>query len=431
MTNIVCFILLTGSVCFSQTVLSDSSLDLQSSLEIGIVSLDEDIFVLTNIEQHISVKGFSVVFSGPFRLRIVDHEPSDLGVLRSQDWDEPSDFARIVPVLSFMRKFESGLIDFSAGQLNGVSIGNETIVSKYFNSVDMDRYKGGIHLQGEYRFNGAELLVDDIVSPNIGALRLYLAPISWFSDTEWSDRLQLCFLSGIDFRSPLRAYDNGIHTFFTGGGEIDLRLIERERLLLGNYFVTAAMNGDIGLHLGMTLNWSILSSDKLGLFLKGEYRYSGPKYFPALFNPFYDYNRFHFTKTDSPPNATFADHAVFGSGESFAHGFMAEILFEWRNKLQISARYDTAGRDRLHWIMFQLGVFPLKGYQIKGFFAGQSIEGSQWMFSENPIFGIEARGKIWKPIDLFFFFTRRWRNIPEDNRSANELGGGIGCYVSY
>ena len=403
----------------------------QTTADVGVAVVDEDVFISTRVDQQIAVGGFTGVLSAPMRLRVADRPPDDDGVLREQDWDSPSDFARIVPRLSFERVFSEGFVDLYAGSLNAVSIGGGELVSRYFNSLDMDRYQGGVLLRGAFRGNGAELMLDNVVSPSIVAGRLFAAPLAWFLRTPWAQRVEVGYTFGVDFRAPIRAVESGTRTISVMGGELAWRAVDRERITLRTNVLLAAMDGDLGVQAGAKLRWVFNRNRGFGIALSGAYRFSGSDYNPSIYNPFYDFNRYHFPAAGAPPNSTLADYLSLGEPARSAHGAVADIAFEWEERLEIGARYERTGGHRPHWVTFFLSVSPLEGYHLRGFYAGQDLNGGTELFSANALFGLEGRGRVWGPIDLFVFFSRIWRDIPNRTESADDIGGGIGVAFSY
>lgn len=405
----------------------------QSSAEFGVVAIDEDIFVSLRAEQRVAVRGFSLVLSGPIRLRIADRSPDDSGALRHQDWDEPSDFARIVPKLAFEHSFEEGFIDIWAGALNGVTVGMGTCAAKYFNSADMDHYQGGLFLRSDFRDNGLEIVLNNFVEPEVLIGRIYAVPISWFVKDDWARKLEIGFSFGLDFQAPLRAYEHDTGIVSVMGGELAWRALDNDSFTVTPSVSVMAMDGDIGVHLGLLTRWAFLPAKGMGVSLRGEYRYSGSDYLPAVFNPFYDFNRFHYpASSDSPSSMTLKDHLAYGEKRAPSHGFMAELTFDWRGKLLLGARYDSEGGGRSHWVMFHAEVTPLTGYHLRGFFAGQDLNGgARGLFGADSIFGLDVRGRVWGPLDLFCYFSRMWRDIQNSGGTADEFGGGVGASISY
>ncbi len=392
--------------------------------------IDDDLFLSFLVLQKLAINGFELALAGPFRVRVVDRSPSDTGLLREQDWDDPSDFMRIVPYLSFQHTGSDGYLDLYAGQLNGAGIGHGALADHYFNSTDMDHYRAGPLLQGEWSGNGLEFIMDDFISPNLTVGRVHLAPFAWFFEGKWSRRFEIGYSIGADFNAPLQEYGGGDTLFLATGGDLSLIIIERPWGTTMPYLDIIFMDGDLGLHTGLDTFWRLSKDRKLMLFFQGEYRFVGPDYHPAVFNPFYDQNRRFYPVT--PDDAlTFADHLRNSDDLPSGHGFMFDCALQWDDKLRLGARYDTEGLGRRHWILFRVSLTPTEGYHLSGFYAGQDIRGGSGIFSADTLIGVALRGRVYGPLDLFFHFTRRLRRQGSALRSANEAGGGIGISLTY
>ena len=406
-------------------------LSFQTTADVGVALMDDDVFVSTRLDQQMDIGGFSAVLSAPIRLRVADRPPSDDGVLRKQDWDTPSDFARIVPKLSFSRELSDGYVELYAGALNGVTVGTGELAEQYFNSIDMDQYKGGFLARGDYRGNGGAVVLDNVVNPALLFGRVYLAPLTWFIHEEWAKQLEIGYTAGIDFRAPLRAYESGTRVLSVMGGEVAWRAVDRDTLEVRPGLMLAAMDGDLGVHVGLKLRWVAVPDKGIGFSLSGMYRYAGSDYLPSLFNPFYDFNRYHYPVPGEPEGTTLADYLSYGAPAAATHGFSADFSFEWKDRVELGARYDRTGAERVHWVMFFLSVSPISGYHLRGFYAGQDLAGGGGLFDGDGVFGLEGRGRVWGPMDLFVFFSRIRRDIPNRITTADEAGGGFGVAFTY
>jgi hypothetical protein len=415
----------------SPRLLADDRPLFQSTLDTAFSFIDEDGFVVVIVEQQVRFKGLAAAVQGPIRLRVVDRSPEDDGVLRRQDWDEPSDFARLVPFIAFQRTFQDGFVDLYAGALNGISVGHGALVSYYFNSLQMDHYQGGTLLRGEWWGSGLELAMDDIVSPNLLVGRPYLAPLAWFIKGDWPRRLKIGFTLGADLRAPQGGLDNGRTAIVATGFDLSWQAVFKRWLSLKPYLDFMFMDGAMGLHAGMDTLWTLSSRRELFLHFQGEYRYVGSDAHPALINPFYDYKRLSYDVQNTGDDVTLADHLGDDDDLPKSHGFMFEMSFEWRHKLRLGARYDTEGVGRAHWVMFRLGISPKDGYDFNLFYAGQDISGGPALFSTAALFGLALRARIWGPLDFFSHFTRCWRTREDNMRYANEIAGGVGVSFSF
>ena len=225
---------------------------------------------------------------------MIDKSPSEPLGLRKQDWDEPSDFGRILPKIRVQHTVTQGDVSLLLGNLSNVQVGKGTTVSHYFNNNEMDHYKFGAFLSGAWRGNGGALLIDNIIFPAAFAGRIHLSPIGWFSESNASELLEIAFSMAGDIRAPLLYYENGNRFVYAIGGETVFHILDLPRVTIDIYWAGMAMDGDIGIHLGADSRWALSTKRDLIFHLAGEYRYIGSDYHPALLNPFYDMNRYRF-----------------------------------------------------------------------------------------------------------------------------------------
>jgi hypothetical protein len=95
--------------------------------------------------------GLQIGLGAAFRLRLVDRDPEDEGVLRRQDWDEVGDYLAILRRLEYAEQLAFGEtgqvdIDLRGGTLGRVQLGHASLVRGFHNSLDIDRNRTGIDL---------------------------------------------------------------------------------------------------------------------------------------------------------------------------------------------------------------------------------------------------------------------------------------------
>ncbi|MBN2344493.1 MAG: hypothetical protein JXX29_01655 [Deltaproteobacteria bacterium] len=411
-----------------------SDISLYTSVDTGLHVIDEDLFIPVLLEQGFTTGVFDIAVSGPLRFRVKDNRPDDLKVLRDQDWDDPSDWARIVRKFHFNKTFGWGTVDAFIGELNGVHVGYQNVVSHYYNSTDMDHYHGGFDLALDINGDGLEMLLDDVVIPSIIAARVYLAPLGWFSDHAWAKRLEvgMQFLAdrGVDSRT-MDIEDTNLVAF---GGDIGFAVVDADAIKLTPYLVLAAMDGDAGFHGGATVHALFSKEKQMGVRFQTEYRYMGEDYYPALVNPFYDNNRRFFT-TDPATRLTntFADHlANTAMDASSAHGFMVDLELTLTKVFRFGARYDYQSRNRPHWILFRMEIAPSQKMSVRAFYGGQDVDGGRHIFSLDSLIGVAYQHQIIGPLRAFTEFSRRYRRIDNDTSDfANDYVFGVGLLFQY
>jgi hypothetical protein len=402
----------------------------------GFGMVDEDGFVVLLAEQGLEWGGLELVLSGPFRLRVVDRDPSDGGVLREQDWDEPSDFARIVPRARFVRSFKDGSLRIEAGEQNGVGIGHGSVFDHFRNSTDMDRYQGGLLLDAGHRGNGLEFLIENVVDPEILGGRVRLAPIAWFTDAAAARRLEIGFTAAADLAVERNRPATGgpvveERAIPVVGGDISVRAVDGERFLLEPYLDVNGMDGEAGLHAGLGASLRLAPSREIWLHLRGEYRYLGGDYHPALFNPFHEHDRRFFSEDPATGEPrTLADHLA-ETEDPVSHGGMGDITLDWDGILRVEARYDAEGTGRPHWILARIDVTPGAALTVGAFYAGRDPRQGIGIFSWDSLIGAGATGRVWGPLQVYTEFTRRYRLADGAMPLANETGFGAGLMLGY
>jgi hypothetical protein len=407
--------------------------ELHSSADVGMGSLDEDGFVLVLLEQGLSYGGFHLVLSGPLRFRVIDAAPEDDGALREQDWDEPSDFARIARRVAFEKELDDGIVDVYLGELNDVGIGHGAAVDHYFNSVDMDHYQGGARLDVGYAGNGIEFIMDDVVAPELLVGRARIAPFAWFLDGDWPRRLELGFALGSDIAAPRRVMAATDTAIVFGGGDVSLRVLDFEAFSLTPYVDIMGMDGDAGVHAGLAAAITFSKKNEIVLSARGEYRRLGSDYHPALLNPFYEHSRRFYSRDPAEGGVnTFADHlANPETADPESNGWMADALFSVGKAFSIEARFDSEGVDRPHWLLVELALAPNDRFDLRTMYAGRDPDGAASVFSADALVGLGTRVHIWKPFSAFAEFSRRFRRVGDEMPYANESAFGVGIFFEY
>lgn len=143
--------------------------------------LDEDFFVTLALRLNFDRGDWGVGLQVPLRLRVVDNDPQnddDFGsVLRREDWDEPSDFLRILRYVYIGQADKKGPFYVRLGELSGLTVGHGTIMYRYFNGIDPDVWHTGVNAAVNVGAFGAEAVVGDLVSPYVVGGRVTVRPL--------------------------------------------------------------------------------------------------------------------------------------------------------------------------------------------------------------------------------------------------------------
>ncbi len=129
--------------------------------------IDEDWYVTLQLRLAIDQENWGLGLGIPLRLRVYDAEPEDPTglVIRQEDWDEVSDYFKVLRYVYLGNPDKSGPYYLRLGELTGVTLGHGTIVHRFYNGFDMDRFRLG----GDFYVNvgpySGELLIGDMSRP--------------------------------------------------------------------------------------------------------------------------------------------------------------------------------------------------------------------------------------------------------------------------
>lgn len=140
----------------------------------------------------------------PLNLLLLETGTTDFGGLkvRRQDWDEASDFGRVIRFVSFGRR-ETSPLYLSITSLRPHSLGHGMLMLNYQPNIDIDRSMTGGLVEVNSRYAGAQLRVADVTFQNqvLGALA-FVKPLG-FMDDEIFSSLSLGVEYAGDWEAPL------------------------------------------------------------------------------------------------------------------------------------------------------------------------------------------------------------------------------------
>lgn len=352
--------------------------------------IGEDLFLDVNLVYVIKADEWRIAPRLPLRLRLVDEEPKTTKAIRTEDWDEPSDWAR---VLAFVQYGGFGQpVFFRYGELNGVTIGHGALVNRYFNSVDIDHYQGGVFAMVDLDFAGGEVLLDNVFGPEIFVGRGYVRPFSLIEG--WARPLRLMkfgVTAGADFTAPLAvATSNGsiyahpdwqpivLADEVAGLFSVDLEVpaVSTPHFDLVPYLDVATVDGKgAGLHAGSFVNVRFDTESSLRTRL--EYRYEGSGYEAGYVSPFYEIQRYSHLGGD-PKLAQLRHGEIAARGR---HGFYLETELRYRNALRYGLIYAHRGERRGHDLLMRLRLRELGPVQLTLMLARLGFSGFDNLFA--------------------------------------------------
>ncbi|MCB9730472.1 MAG: hypothetical protein H6746_18525 [Deltaproteobacteria bacterium] len=365
----------------------------QGTAMISLNEAGEDLYLFLNMRAVFVGRNWAFGPRLPLRLRLVDHAPRTASVIRKEDWDEISDFARLLAFFQVGHPGEPYFLRF--GELPGVTIGHGTMVNRYFNTIDIDHYQGGIYAYVDPGIIGAELLLDNVFDPDIFAVRAFLRPMNPLRGLPYALRkLKIAVTAGGDFQAPTEVAhdaDGGILTdddfhprilstsampFF--GLDLELPLVSRPHADFVPYVDLNSIDVQgAGVHIGayLTFRFDALKEWRLRL----EYRYSGSHYEPDYINPFYEIQRVSYRRDGRTKLAWLRDGGP-GVGRS---GFYGETEFRWSGMMNYTLVFaNDQGPDNTD-LMMKLELPHLGPIRLGLFFARLDFDGIRDFFGAN------------------------------------------------
>lgn len=122
------------------------------------------------------------------------------GEIRRQDWDEISDFAKIVRFITYGRK--ESTVYFTITSLRPYSLGHGQLIHNYQPSIDVDRTLTGAVFEAYNRWGGFQAQINDVTLQNqvVGALA-FVKPLG-FVDNSILSSLSFGLEYAADFSAP-------------------------------------------------------------------------------------------------------------------------------------------------------------------------------------------------------------------------------------
>jgi hypothetical protein len=395
--------------------------------------------------------GFGVQL--PLRLCLIDGKPKNNnigGVLRREDWDEISDYFRII---RFFRYGHNGEPIFAqVGDLPGATLGHGSIVGRYYNNTDIDHYKLGLQLDINTIYGGVETLFNNFFLSNIIGARGYLKPWSLVDTESYLNNLTLGFSVIADVTAPYQL-DN-INKISNGsprvsdqkptvaiGADIEFRVLNNDLLTLTPYMdFNGIVNAGVGFHIGIS-NTFHFPDVILDLLIKVEYRFFQGDYIPTYFDTFYEIQKYAYPiRDETSHNEVFLPkRAVLDlMPDKFFNGYYVELVFSFTNLFTVGVSYDDYEGPYNSNLSIYLSVPAFSVFKFGAYYYKHSFEGASqaFTFDNKSLFLLEAKYQIAPYLYLLGQFWRIW-GLDKDPTSRsygnfisiNDWSLGVGfCY---
>lgn len=365
-----------------------------------------------------------LLFYAPLQFLIADRAPNDEDFFRDEAWDEPAEFMRILRVIEYGQPW--GGVYWRGGELVNVRIGHRSIVDNYANSLDVDHFQWGLHVNTNTVYGGTETLIDNVANPDLIGSRFYVRPMAFVDRSSWWNRLAVGLSLFGDVDAPARlqtdaagqyvpARDGGFRVerdLATGvlGFDAELAAVQTERVNVTPYTdVNTHLGRGAGWHLGVFNGFGL--TDTVTLDLRAEYRLLGRNYVPTYFGPLYEIERWAYRALPgAPTRLPKLQWLRTGQENELRHGWLVESGLDVRRILRISAAWeDYTGPDNsTAWVRLEVPALDI--VQFAAWYVNTRFDGAKEFFDlQNALAIAEARVMLTSWLYVTGQVNRRWQ----------------------
>ncbi|MGC4117942.1 MAG: hypothetical protein QM765_26020 [Myxococcales bacterium] len=309
----------------------------------GYNHLDNTEYVLVYPQLHLKFGDLAFGVGAPINIEVFNSNyPTDpqaeggnhivqfrhAGRIRNQDWDQPSDFARVLTFLTYGKKEDHVYLD--VGQQHASTIGHGALVRRYNGNVDINNYKAGLQFDAYNDYVGLEFMTNNIVMWEVMSALAFVKPISLFSDGWFAKSISLGVTAAMDREAPTSlqfedepacpvpgacpkanvpkvtaqnqlAYNSSV--LVLGGVDLEMKIVKTESVDIKPYvdysrfFLTGIDNACKdsnkcgGFTVGLLGRFNVGKDPVHAFRLVGELRLLGEGYKPHYFDTFYEIDK--------------------------------------------------------------------------------------------------------------------------------------------
>jgi hypothetical protein len=438
--------------------------------ELGFSQIKEDFFITLNLRLNMDWEQFGFGIQTPVRMKFWDRDPKQddwLGFIRREDWDQVSDFFRIIRYVYVGQWNKKGPFYVRLGELSNTTVGHGTIMHRYYNTLDANRWHLGLNAAVNVWAIGAEVLLNDVTDPWVIGSRVYVRPLQMIlggsntstasgesenednSEGSYWDNLHVGVSFFTDYKAPftiardpmtggLLADEDGVpqvasdRSLFIYGVDIGFEVLETDILSITPYIdlnKIGRVDNGWGFHAGVL--WGLhfpLGIDTLTLDLRTEYRRVSGDYLGPYFNTVYEIERyqrltfgpFPTTKLYSLEcNTVDQSEPCNTTAPGGRHGLFFDVIAGLPNFILVGGEYiDYYGSDQPDGsLRLSLEVPALSFLKFSAFYYRVNIDGPDDLFKLDDRSAIVAQATI--PIYWIFSLNLRYFRLWQ----ANGAGG--------
>lgn len=382
----------------------------------------------------------SVGLLAPLKLRVIDHAPEQESVFRTEDWNEVSDYFRIIRYIEYGLPHEA--VYLRLGQLGPAVLGHGTIVNGYFNVITPDHYQLGSQLAVNTAYGGLEVLLNNVVSPHLLAARAYVRPWAFADRASWWNRLAIGASIVSDFSAPTRINENLVglrtrpevleqQTTTLGGLDLELQLIQGKKFSLTPY-------SDFNHHFSLGSGWhnglltEFLPTPDIRLSARLEHRLLSARYLPDYIGPLYEIDRYQFAGWTNSLPAPRLRIAASPHRES-VQGLFASTTLHLFDSLALGLAYDDYQGPNNSSLRLRLSVTPNPALQFGVFYYKTNFDQlADILDFDGALVITEARALVYGPFYAKAQYNRLWQ-LQNNGQYAtvNDWNIGVGAGFAF
>ena len=248
----------------------------------GMTVIDDQSYFTINLRPDISLGKFGMALNVNLLYN------TNNGAIRSVDWDEDYDWARLIRYLRYGHKRDNFYA--RVGTLDAARLGHGFIMNYYTNEASFDNRKIGLALDMDFGTGGFESVSSNMGRFEIFGARGYIRPLRHAIDIPIVKDLTFgaTFVTDVDPDSR-RSSSDGMYEL---GFDIELPLIKNKMFNTITYFDWAKIDSfGSGIGFGIEANWRIVAGIA-EVSAKLERRILGKEFVPAYFDAFYEIERY-------------------------------------------------------------------------------------------------------------------------------------------
>ncbi len=249
---------------------------------LGMTVIDDQTYVTFNLRPDLSLGKFGVGLN----VNLLYNTKN--GAIRSVDWNESYDWARLIRYIRYGRKRDNFYARI--GTLDAARLGHGFIMNYYTNEASFDQRKIGLEFDMDFGPAGFETVTNNLGRFEVFGARAYVRPLKPYIDIPIIKNLTFgaTYVTDIDPDSR-RGTSDDIHAF---GFDIELPIFKTQLLNTFTYFDWAKIDTfGSGIALGIETNVRLIAG-VAEVTAKLERRILGKEFLPSYFDAFYEVERF-------------------------------------------------------------------------------------------------------------------------------------------